>query len=563
VQRGSLPYGRLDITALAVYAALVLCMWLWYGLHSGMGYETGFPLASESTGRGRHFGIDIRRFTAFFYHMAYDMGSRLGFAGSYVPYQITYALLWFLRGVLVLQLVRMLGDRRGVLAFLAGAFTILHAADASLNWVGQLNQFGFIFWMLLAFVALLKAFELQHRMLIAVPLTLIATQLARICIYSYESPLPLIFAFPVLALTLFLGWSWRRTLMLGVFYSLPLLYVWRWIGLALEPRSGSDYQFSVLRHDWSPLAIARDWVTDTWHSLAFWQWPSAIAAEPGFRTVALACAAAAALAVAAGYLGIARWSRAEQGTAGAGGLEIRFLALGIALVVLSFPAYLLLENATNHWRTQLLSGPGMGIAWASVLALAARRWHRARSAAWLSAAVAAAVAANGAWASQASAFKHRMDWEEHRALVSAVLSVAPRIADDTVVVLVNHRAGSLIFGHNMWWDYAVRLAYPEKEVAGVYYDRPRQVAPGVRMSFADAYAFIDSDAEFSIDIARMDQLIVLEALPGGRVAVAPTLPEWFGIAPQHRHWYDPQRRIGPWPPDERAVRRFGPIPGQD
>jgi hypothetical protein len=33
-------------------------------------------------------------------------------------------------------------------AFLAGSLAIFHASDHTLNWVGQLNQFGFIFWTL-------------------------------------------------------------------------------------------------------------------------------------------------------------------------------------------------------------------------------------------------------------------------------------------------------------------------------------------------------------------------------------------------------------------------------
>ena len=37
---------------------------------------------------------------------------------------------------------------------MVGALVVVHASDGALQWVGQMNQFGFIFWMLLAFYAL-------------------------------------------------------------------------------------------------------------------------------------------------------------------------------------------------------------------------------------------------------------------------------------------------------------------------------------------------------------------------------------------------------------------------
>lgn len=562
--RTSTSGAGLYATAVVTFAVLVVCMWAWYGLGSGMGYETSFPFSSETTDRGRHFGMDMRRFTSLFYHFAYVLGAWIGLAGSYVPYQILYAALWLLRGVLVFHIVRMLGDRRGVVAVLAGAFTILHAADTTLNWVGQLNQFGFIFWMLLAFVALLKAFELEHRLVIAVPIAVLATQLARICIYSYESPLPLIFGFPVLAVTLFLGWSRRKALLLGVFYSLPLQYCWRWLMITLERDAESDYQRSVLRQDWSVSSISGDWVANVWHSLAFWQWPRIVnsATEPKFMLVAVVSAAVSAAVLLGAHLWITGSFRPGAAVDNPGRLQFRLLALGIAMVVLSYPAYLLLDSATSHWRTQLLSGPGAGITLASVVAIAAQRWPGGRHGTWVAAALIASIAASGVWSAQELGLKHRLDWDKHRAIVAGMLQAAPRVSDGTAVVLVNRRAEALIFGHNMWWDYAVRLAYPGRTVTGVYYDRPGEIAPGVRMSFAGKHVFIESDTGTLIDLAKLDQLLLLEALPGDRVRLAQTIPDWLGVPPGHRHLYRPQGRIQPGPPDQRALRRFGPLPGR-
>src|SRR5437868_6212095 len=119
-------------------------MWGWYGWHSGLGYETGLVWPSEVAPGWRSFlYVDrLRVFTSMFYHLSYVISLFIGQPGSYVPYQFVYACLWLARGLVVFAIVRRLGDGLDGTAFLAGAFTILHAADSSLNWVGQLNQFG-------------------------------------------------------------------------------------------------------------------------------------------------------------------------------------------------------------------------------------------------------------------------------------------------------------------------------------------------------------------------------------------------------------------------------------
>src|SRR4051794_11621978 len=88
----------------AVYAVLVLVMWAPYTLFSGLPYETFFPLMSETNNwwRGFLYSCDpLRIHTNTFYHASYLLARVLGMQGSFVTYQITYALLWWARGLLV------------------------------------------------------------------------------------------------------------------------------------------------------------------------------------------------------------------------------------------------------------------------------------------------------------------------------------------------------------------------------------------------------------------------------------------------------------------------------
>jgi hypothetical protein len=561
VQTRSHPPWRTDLLVIAAYVLLVVAMWAWYGVHSGMGYETAFAVESEldSERKPLYYHADgLRRFTSFFYHIAYLAGRWSGFEGSFVPYQLVYALLWLFRGLLVFQIVRMLAPGASAVAFLAGAFTIVHAADGALNWVGQLNQFGFIFWMLLSFYLLLSAFACEQRNWLAPVLAIMAAQSARLSIFSYESPLPLILAFPVLCLALLGRWSWRNAALMGIYWWMPLQYSWRYLRRYLDRTVDETYQFSVVRQDWQALQLVLDWAYNAGYSLAFWRWPRNVAepADAHFALVALTFAGLGAAVAAGAYLLLCGVSNDTSDAARR--YAWRLSILGIAMVALSFPAYLLLDSATTHWRTQLLSGPGAGIALAGAISLAHERGlHGWRIGVGASAAIAAAIAASGIWTGQQLALHHRALWERHRAIVAGVLHEAPQVENNTLLVLVNRTGAPLVFGHNMWWDLATRLAYPKRAVAGIYFDAPGRLATGVTVRFSGTRAEIQSDFKLNVEEVSVRNLVVLDILSSG-VTMARELPAWLGVDAQYVRDYQPARVIGGPPPDPRAVRRYCP-----
>jgi hypothetical protein len=113
------------------------------------------------------------------------------------------------------------------------------------------------------------------------------------------------------------------------------------------------------------------------------------------------------------------------------------LLAGVAALVMSFPAYLLLGSAATLWRTQFLSGIGAALVWASLAGLAAsllpRRWPRA----WVFLALGALVANSGVASALRYGQLHDQIWSRHRQAFEALLTVAPRLPERTVVVAFN------------------------------------------------------------------------------------------------------------------------------
>ena len=148
------------------FAVVVTLLWGWYGLNNGMPYETGLVYPSQLAAHGGpaallggfiYQGDPLRRFTSVFYHTAYLLSMMFSREGDFISYQIVWALLWSARGVLAGLICQRLFSTPAVISYLVGLFAVLHASDHALNWVGQLNQFGFIFWMLCAFYSYLRA----------------------------------------------------------------------------------------------------------------------------------------------------------------------------------------------------------------------------------------------------------------------------------------------------------------------------------------------------------------------------------------------------------------------
>ena len=177
-----------------------------------------------------------------------------------MPYQLVYGSLWVLRSVLTYLIVQRLMPDRPALAIFAGLFAALHAADGSLNWISQLNQFGFVFLMLLSFFLLLVAMD-SRRMISTTSWAAASALAGYMSLWSYESPLPVMLVFPFAAALLRRDVPLSRLFCASGIYLIPVV---AFIGESVERYltrggdGGLTYQAGVSRQSFSPGALVSD-----------------------------------------------------------------------------------------------------------------------------------------------------------------------------------------------------------------------------------------------------------------------------------------------------------------
>lgn len=526
--------ARIPFVAASFYLAIVLALWLPFNPYSGLPYETGFVYTSEISTWWNGFlhGADhLRIFTSLFYQVAYLMGELSGFAGSFVPYQITYAVLWWARGFLVFLIGRRLAPGHDLFWYLAGALVLVHSSDSATGWAGLLNQSGYTFWMPLAFYALVIAFQQLDRRRAHLALAL-AVFFEFLSLWSYESQLVLILIAPLLLL-----WRYRRWTIAAVWYAVPAVYIVATLRKYAHS-SGHTYQESVLRKAWSFGPILSDWWFNIAASLKFWSWPGSESSHASASQLILP----AVLAVAVFLFGIGLMVLSDAGwipnrrTLGA------VMLVGLLLLVLSFPAYLILESARSLWRTQILSGFGAALTLSAAVGFCAsylpRNWLRFSVVAILG----ALVVGYGSFSALKKAAVHQWVWERQRSAMGQVLAIAPRLKPGTLVILTNvPKDDDPFLGDDMWFDMALRLAYPGTEVAGVYFYEGGAAALGDNLKRISGSGVAAN-------------MLVLQYQRQGVLSLARSLPGFLGV--DEAGLYRPQARIESGSPSARAIRRY-------
>jgi hypothetical protein len=535
-------------------------MWGAFNIHSGMPYETTFPYTSETSSwfNGFLYGDPLRIHTNTFYQLSYLMGEAFGIGGSYVPYQIIYALLWWARGVLVFLLLRRFLPSCLAVCYAAGALVIVHASDGALLWVGQMNQFGFIFWMLAAFYFLTLAFDSAHYGWAAL-FTMAACLFESMSMFSYESPLLLLLVFPLALLAK--RRTWRRLAVLtAAWYCVPACYLLLTLRRYLAA-TGATYQESVMRKGWGLGSLMSDWSFNVVASLKFWEWP-----RGGWKTSesqAILLSLVAAMIFVAGGIAAIRVVR-ENGKTNPFVESVQsvrtwlaLLTAGLVLLVLSFPVYLLLDSARGLWRTQFLSGVGSGLTLTAMAGLVSHGVSRrpVRTAVFL--VLGAVIVCFGSISAIQKGGFHRWVWERHRAAMAKILRAAPSVKPDTIVVLTNVPKDSDPFGDSMWLDVSLRLAYPGIPVAGTYFYADGTRSPGNNLvAVGELWKWDGTGFPTAVREAPVANTIIVDSGQANAGSLVNVMPAFVCRAACAVQSYNPAAVItGPIAP--RAARRYG------
>ena len=441
-----------------------------------------------------------------------------------------------------------------MLAYLAGVLVLVHASDGALNWVGQMNQFGMIFWLLLSVYFLVLAVTVDSPRWAGV--WCVASIIGvRLCLWSYESALGLVLLAPVIVLLARRGSLSRlRVAYALAYYVLPVYYIVLSVQRYTDDGT-STYQETVTRSDLEAGQMLSDLGFNVRASLEFWNWgdsPPSTGIAP-----ALVGATAAAIVIIGGIL--VRRRQSERDVLPERRDLFVVAVTGMLLLIGSFPAYLILTSSRSLWRTQFLSGIGFGLATAAVIGLAATVVHRRRLRLGAALTLTAVVAYFGAAASYGVARFHYQIWDRHRDAVAQVLEVAPRIKPGTLIVYTGVPRAADPFGDTYWFDLALKLAYPQVPVAGEYFRDSSTPAPGANLRYDDG-RWIENGAgapPMRDDATLADTVFIAYGRRHSRLLAR--LPAAFEVHGKTSAHYDPRSLIEPGPPDDRALRRYGPL----
>jgi hypothetical protein len=476
---GSAAIGSSD-TMVVGLGCLLIVSGLWgFGIHNGFYQETYLVYHSDLNPgfEGFFYPDPLRKFTSLFYHLSYILGSAFGVRGSFVPYQLVYAALWVLRALLTYSIVLRLMPGRPALAVFAGLFAALHTADGALNWVGQLNQFGFVFLMLLSFLLLLIAFD-TRRLLVAGLAALGSAAAAYLSLWSYESPLPVMLAFPAVVAVLRRDIQPSRLAWVNIIYLVPVVvFLGENIVRYLLGGDGATYQMAVSRHDYSLPALVEDLELHLKNSIAFWNWPNSLYLRENRWNYG---GAGIPVLIGAGLLLIRALILEHQSTQPfrLDGQVFKFACAALGLVVASYLAILVLDDNRHLWRTEFLPS------WAAASLMAVALYSLLRfvpGSALRLVASAPLVIAIGIYATLGgvnSALNNGASWEQERVIIDSIVSNAPDVADGTLFVIRNVSRQADPFGYNEYLDLALHLAYPGRKVAGTYFFADSGPAPG-------------------------------------------------------------------------------------
>ena len=544
---------RSILVTLLVYWVLVMGMWGIFAFDRGLPFETSFPVACQ---KGVHdclvYGDTLRPYNSLFLGLGHLLGKG---NGSYATYQLLYGFLWLGRGVVTFFIFLRLWSAYPLFGFLAGALVIVHASDGALNWIGQLHQFGFIFCLGLSTYLLLESW-LAHKLSLAIFFLIAALIPLYICLWTYESPYFLILSVPVILFALRPQISRRFLATTAVWYVIPGIYGYLQFEKYLIARAG-NYQTSVLRPDMNVAAILHDWLLHIQQSLQFWRWATTLSPYG----IAVLAPAIAGLCVVAFMIGAHLLS--PTGLLGAKTPPTAHLlasfGIGLMILILSFPVYLLLAGNSMFWRTQMLSGFGSAIVLSSGILLLTKVMPKPKYRAVLAVALCSVIIFNGVRAGVFFQGFHEYRWQIHRSVMAQISHLTPNVESPTLILLTNLPKAYERdpFGATLWFDFPIQLLYPDKDVVGYFIDENRSHPVDNPWKFtAEGMSWQKKGMTQKIDQVSYSQIIALRYEPDDTISLLEEFPD--DLLPERfdTSMYAPHSRISRDFVSNRSIRMF-------
>ena len=156
-----------------------------------------------------------------------------------------------------------------------------------------------------------------------------------------------------------------------------------------------------------------------------------------------------------------------------------FACLSFGLLVASYLVILVLNDNRHLWRTEFLPSFAAACLGATALYALLGQVNRTAQRMVLAAGFVAVVGIFSVIAGVNSGIFFHDKWERHRVVMSSIIANAPRVADGTLFVIrnINIDPKTEPLGRNVWFDLALRLAYPDTTVAGIYFLADKSPAP--------------------------------------------------------------------------------------
>lgn len=528
---------------LLLYWIFVMGAWGLFAGDRGLTFETHLITPCLSDLRGCLMYVDeLRPYNSLYMGLAYLLGN-----GSYLSFQLLYGVLWWGKGVVLFLLCYRLWPGHPLFAVLVGTVAIAHASDGALNWIGQLHQLGFIFLGVLAVYLLLEGY-LCHSQKGAIGFTLAALLALYVSLWTYESHFFILLIVPVILYAVRPKRDRRFWLTTVTWYILPTIYAGLQIHRTLS-NSFNAYQKTVLRSDLTPLAIAKDWLTHIGQSLQFWQWGSTntpVGVGLVAPVVAMVCVGAFSVGI---YL-LLRTPDVSLKLPTARQLWA-VTRIGLLILILSFPVYILLEGNVIFWRTQMLSSVGAAIALVGGICLLVQLIPSVKGRAIVTIMCCGWILFMGIRTSVMLQGFHEARWKLHQNIMQQVSQLVPDIQPQTLILLTNLPKAyeQDPFGLVMWFDVPLHLLYPGKQVMGYFvYETGEHPSD-------NGWTFTPQGFVHPTITVPYRQVIALE-YRDGTLSLLPTFPiaaiPQAGAAPD----YAPATRIQNRLPSDRTIRLY-------